>query len=84
MEMRKHTLVPDMVIQIIAEGEATGTLEQMLAKVSEYYDREVNRAIASLNRMVEPMLLVVMAVIVGFIAVSVLDPVTDLMTNLGR
>jgi type IV pilus assembly protein PilC len=83
-EMRKHRLVPDMVVHMIAVGEETGTLEQMLAKVSSYYDREVNRTINGLTKLVEPLMLVIMAVVVGFIAISVLDPITDLMTNMGR
>ena len=84
VEMRKHKLVPDMVVHMIAVGEETGTLEQMLAKVSSYYDREVNRTIDNLTKLVEPLMLVIMAVVVGFIAISVMDPITDLMTNMGR
>ena len=55
-EMRKHKLVPDMVVHMIAVGEETGTLEQMLAKVSGYYDREVNRTISGLTKLVEPLI----------------------------
>ena len=82
--LSRHRLIPDMVVNMVAVGEETGTLAEMLTKVSSYYDREVNNAINSLAKIIEPVLLVGMAVVVGFIAISILDPVTDLITNLNR
>ncbi len=81
-QLHRHALVPDMVVNMIGIGEETGTLGTMLSKISDYYEKEVNSAIKNLTKVMEPMLLVVMACVVGFIAISVLDPVTDLITKL--
>ena len=83
-ELKRHRHIPDMVTNMVAVGEETGALGAMLEKVSSYYDREVNAAIKNLTKVVEPVLLVFMAGVVGFIAVSVLDPVTDLVTTINR
>jgi len=83
-ELKRHRYIPDMVTNMVSVGEETGSLGAMLEKVSSYYDREVNTAINNLTKVVEPVLLVFMAGIVGFIAVSILDPITDLITNINR
>jgi type IV pilus assembly protein PilC len=73
-----------MVANMVAVGEETGALGAMLEKVSAYYDREVTTAINNLTKVVEPLLLVFLAGVVGFIAVSVLDPITDLITTINK
>ncbi|MBN1918205.1 MAG: type II secretion system F family protein [Verrucomicrobia bacterium] len=83
-ELKRHRYIPDMVTNMVAVGEETGSLGTMLDKVSAYYDREVNSAIKNLTKVVEPVLLVFMAGVVGFIAVSILDPITDLITTINR
>jgi len=79
-ELKRHSYIPDMV----AVGEETGSLGAMLDKVSGYYDREVNTSIKNLTKVVEPILLVFMAGVVGFIAISILDPITDLITTINE
>jgi type IV pilus assembly protein PilC len=83
-ELKRHRYIPDMVTNMIAVGEETGALGAMLEKVSSYYDREVNASITNLTKIVEPLLLIFMAGVVGFIAVSILDPITDLITTINR
>ena len=83
-ELKRHRYISDMVTNMVAVGEETGALGAMLEKVSSYYDREVNTAIANLTKIVEPVLLIFMAAVVGFIAVSILDPITDLITSVNR
>jgi type IV pilus assembly protein PilC len=83
-ELKRHRYIPDMVTNMVAVGEETGALGAMLEKVSSYYDREVNAAIANLTKIIEPVLLVFMAGVVGFIAVSILDPITDLITTINH
>jgi type IV pilus assembly protein PilC len=83
-ELKRHAYIPDMVTNMVAVGEETGALGTMLEKVSAFYDREVNTAIKNLTKVVEPVLLVFMAGVVGFIAVSILDPITDLITSINR
>ena len=83
-ELKRHRYIPDMVTNMVAVGEETGALGAMLEKVSSYYDREVNTAINNLTKVVEPVLLVFMAGVVGFIAISILDPITDLITTINQ
>jgi type IV pilus assembly protein PilC len=83
-ELKRHAYIPDMVTNMIAVGEETGALGTMLEKVSAYYDREVTTAINNLTKVVEPVMLVFLAGVVGFIAVSILDPITDLITTINH
>ncbi len=83
-ELKRHRYIHDMVTNMVAVGEETGALGAMLEKVSSYYDREVNTAINNLTKVVEPVLLVFMAGVVGFIAISILDPITDLITTINQ
>jgi len=73
---------PDMVVNMIHVGEETGTLENILVKVSEFYDREVDTAIKNFTKIIEPVLIVFMTVIVGFISLSIFLPLTDIMEGL--
>ncbi len=65
---------PPMVIDMIAVGEETGSLDDMLQKVAEFYDREVDYTIDSFTTMIEPILIVVMGVVIGFIVVALYMP----------
>ena len=65
---------PPMVVQMIAIGEDTGALESILEKTADFYDTEVEAAIEKMTTMLEPLIMVVMAVIVGFIIISIIQP----------
>lgn len=75
-------LFPSMVTHMIDVGEETGRLSEMLIKVSEFYEREVDAAVKGLTSMIEPMLIVFMGVMVGFIAVSVMGPIFKLVSSI--
>jgi len=75
-------LFPTMVTHMIDVGEETGRLSEMLIKVSEFYEREVDAAVKGLTSMIEPMLIVFMGVVVGFIAVSVMGPIFKLVSSI--
>ncbi len=72
--------IPEMVVNMVAVGEETGTLGDMLVKVSEFYDREVDNSIKTVTKMVEPLLLIFMALIVGLMAASIFLPIADITT----
>lgn len=74
---------PPMVSQMIAVGENTGTLDNMLSRIANYYDLEVEYGIKNVTSLVEPILLVIMGLIVGFIALSTLLPIFS-MTKIFR
>lgn len=74
-------LFPSMVTHMIDIGEETGRLSDMLAKVSDFYDQEVENAVKALTSMIEPCLIVMMGGIVGFIAISIMAPIFKLISS---
>lgn len=77
-------IFPVMVTQMIAVGEETGRLDQMLVKVSNFYDEEVDATLKGLTSLIEPLMIVGLGIIVGFIAVSVISPIYSLVGSLGQ
>jgi type IV pilus assembly protein PilC len=77
------TLFPAMVTHMIDIGEETGRLSEMLAKVSDFYDQEVDNAVKGLTSMIEPCLIVMMGGLVGFIAISIMAPIFKLISSVG-
>jgi type IV pilus assembly protein PilC len=76
-------MFPPMVTQMVAVGEETGNLDAMLSKIADFYDTEVEYMLASLTSMLEPIMIVGMGGIVGFIVISVFLPLYQLIGNLG-
>ena len=76
--LRKSEWVPALVIQMVGAGEESGTLDDMLIKVADYYDQEVDRAIKTLSLLIEPILIVCIGVLVLFLALSIFMPMWDM------
>jgi type IV pilus assembly protein PilC len=74
---------PTMVTQMIAVGEETGRLDQMLLKVSEFYDKEVDATLKALTSLIEPIMIVGLGLIVALIAISVISPIYELVGSIG-
>ncbi|NIM04140.1 MAG: type II secretion system F family protein [Armatimonadetes bacterium] len=74
---------PVMVTQMIAVGEETGRLDQMLLKVSDFYDKEVDATLKSLTSLIEPVMIVGLGCIVALIAISVISPIYELVGSIG-
>jgi len=72
-------MFPPMVTQMVAVGEETGNLDAMLSKISDFYDTEVEYLLSSLTSMLEPIMIVGMGGIVGFIVISVFLPLYQLI-----
>lgn len=72
---------PPMVVQMAKVGEETGALEQMLQKVADFYDVEVETMVASLTSLLEPILIIFMGVIVGAMVISLYLPIFQLATG---
>ena len=66
---------------MIKIGENSGSIDTMLGKVADYYDKEVDNAIKSISTLIEPVLMVVMALMIGFIVAAVLLPIYQLSTS---
>lgn len=69
---------PVFVVKMIAVGEQTGELEKMLTKVSDYYEDQINETLTGLTSMLEPVIIIVLGVIIGFIVLSMFLPIFKL------
>jgi type IV pilus assembly protein PilC len=72
-----------MVIQMIAVGETTGALDAMLSKIADFYDDEVESAVAALTSLLEPMLMVVLGLVIGFIVIAMYLPIFQMGSVVG-
>ena len=77
--MARHHAIPPMVPQMIAVGEQSGRLDEMMEKVADYYDLESDYTIRNLSTLIEPILLLVLGVFVGLIALAIFTPMWDMM-----
>lgn len=81
LPMQASGLFPPMVVQMTAVGEETGTLDTMLAKVADFYDAEVETTLAQLTSIMEPLLIIFLGFVVGFIVLSFYMPLYQLITG---
>lgn len=73
--LSRAKVFPPMVNQMISVGEATGALDNMLNKIADFYDEEVDAAVAALTSMLEPMMMVFLGVTVGFVIIAMYMPI---------
>jgi type IV pilus assembly protein PilC len=76
-------IFPEMVISMIEVGEETGKLPEMLDKIADTYDEEVDNAVSGLTSMIEPIMIVGLAVIVGTIVIALFMPLISIIEKLG-
>jgi type II secretory pathway component PulF len=81
--MREIGVFPTMVIQMVATGEESGALDDMLKQVSEYYDSEVEYAVKNLTAMIEPVMILIMGVGAIFLIIAIIMPYMSILTNFG-
>ena len=74
---------PQMVISMVEVGEETGRLPEMLDKIANTYDEEVDNAVSALTSLIEPLMIVVLAVIVGTIVVAMFMPMVTMIEKMG-
>jgi len=74
---------PPMVISMVDVGEQTGALPEMMMKIADNFDDEVDNAVAAMTSLLEPIMIIFLAVIVGSIVIAMFLPLIDLMNNLG-
>lgn len=80
--MGESGIFDDLVTNMVEVGEETGNLDGMLLKVADAYERQVDRQIDALFKVLEPLLLIVMAVFVGFIVVALFMPLMEIMNSI--
>jgi type IV pilus assembly protein PilC len=80
--LKETSVFPAMVVQMIGVGEATGALDTMLAKIADFYEEEVDTAVAGLLTLLEPVMIAVLGVIVGGIVIAMYMPIFELISKL--
>ena len=80
--LKETAVFPPMVVQMIGVGEATGALDTMLAKIADFYEEEVDAAVAGLLTLLEPIMIAFLGVIVGGIVIAMYLPIFDLISKL--
>lgn len=81
--LRDSGLFPEMVTQMIAVGEETGSLEEVLHKIASFYDMEVENSVKTLTSLIEPAVMLVLAAAIGFVVISVFLPILDMTGRIG-
>lgn len=78
MTMRQTNLFPNMVIQMVAIGEESGSIDSMLSKVADFFEEEVDNAVDSLSSLLEPMIMAFLGVVVGGLVIAMYLPIFKL------
>jgi type IV pilus assembly protein PilC len=76
--MQNSEVFPNMVTQMVAIGEESGALDQMLGKVADFYEQEVNEAVESLSSLMEPLIMVILGVLIGGLVIAMYLPIFKL------
>ena len=82
-ELDRSSVFPDMVVHMISIGEESGSPEQMLGKLSDYYDVEVRKTLERVTGSLGPLVILVMGLVIGFIAVAMILPIFEASSMIG-
>ena len=82
--LKTSGVFPPMVVQMINVGEQTGGLDEMLSKIADFYDDEVDAAVSALTSVLEPIMIVVMGVVIGGMVVAMYMPMFDMINAVGK
>jgi type IV pilus assembly protein PilC len=77
--LKSSGVFPPMVIQMIGVGEKTGGLDEMLNKIADFYDEEVDEAVTALTSVIEPIIIVFMGIVIGAIMIAMYLPMFDII-----
>src|SRR5690606_23252157 len=80
--LAESRVFPSMVVQMIGVGEQTGAMDQMLQKIADFYEDEVDAAVAGLTSLIEPVMMVFLGGVVGGLIVAMYLPVFELAGNI--
>ncbi|MEO7084490.1 MAG: type II secretion system F family protein [Gemmatimonadaceae bacterium] len=81
--LKKSAVFPPMVISMISVGEQTGGLDEMLTKIADFYDEEVDAAVSGLLALMEPVMIVFLGVVVGGMVIAMYLPIFDMVNAAG-
>ncbi len=80
--LENESVFPDMVVSMIEVGEETGELPEMLNRVADTYDEDVDNAVGSITSIIEPVMIVFLALVVGFIVIALFLPIIEILRSL--
>jgi len=80
--LQRSGMFPPMVVQMVAIGEETGSLDAMLSKIADFYESEVDATLASLTAALEPLMIVSLGFIVGFIVIAMFMPLISAISQM--
>ena len=80
---RTNPVFPTMVAHMVAVGEETGQLEHMLSKIADFYEAEVDAKVKALTSLIEPIMIIFVGAVVGFIVISMYLPIFSCTTRSG-
>lgn len=80
--LEKHWVFPPLVSQMTAIGEETGSLDYMLDKIADFYEEDVDRTVDTLRSLIEPLMIILLAVVVGFVVLSIMIPMFSIFTDI--
>jgi type IV pilus assembly protein PilC len=83
VSMRASGLFPNMVVQMVAIGEESGSIDAMLSKVADFFEREVNDAVDGLSSLLEPLIMAILGVMVGTLIIAMYLPIFKLGAVVG-
>ena len=81
--LAQHPIFPSMVVQMIASGEEAGAIDQMLKKIAQFYDEEVETTTESLTAMIEPLMIAFLGGVVGSMIVALYMPIFKVFDMIG-
>ncbi|MBT6277851.1 MAG: type II secretion system F family protein, partial [Chromatiales bacterium] len=73
--MRETNLFPNMVVQMVAIGEESGSIDHMLGKVADFYEEEVDNAVDAMSSLMEPLIMAVLGVLIGGLVIAMYLPI---------
>ncbi len=83
--LRKHSeLFPPMVVSMVAIGEESGAMDSMMEKVAQHYEREVDDTLSSLSSIIEPVLIIFLGGLVGFIVIALFMPIVQIIQTISN
>lgn len=77
-------MFPDMMVQMIQVWEQTAKVDQTISKVADFYDEQVDNMVGVLNKLLEPFIIIFLAIIVGFIAIAIMQPIMNLADTVSQ
>jgi type IV pilus assembly protein PilC len=75
-------LFPEMLVQMIKVGEETAKIDIIILKLAQFYDEEIDTTITNIHKILEPIIIVSMAIVIGFIAIGIMQPIMNLSNQI--